>query len=74
MKDWHPEDVKSSLRKFGYSQADIARELDVTPSFVSHVIHGIKNSRIQAQIAEKLDKKPEEIWPSRYPRLTKMAA
>jgi len=55
------------LRLKGSSLAQIARELDVTPTTVTIVCQGFRRSRrIEAAIATRLGVAPERLWPDRY--------
>jgi lambda repressor-like predicted transcriptional regulator len=59
----HPEDIKACLRKRGITLRDLAFELNVTPSAITHVIRrDTKSKRIEALIAEKLELEPAQVW------------
>ena len=48
----------------GYSQADIARALGVTPTSVHCVIfRGAVSAKIRAAIAHAIGKKVSDLWP-----------
>lgn len=48
----------------GVKSVDIARECDVHPSFVGHVISGkVKTERIRRAIANRLGVQLEDLWP-----------
>ncbi|MCL6591610.1 MAG: helix-turn-helix domain-containing protein [Firmicutes bacterium] len=58
-----PLEIKSALILKGITQASIARNLGVSPSLVSHVIHGTeKNKKVRMEIARILEKPIREIW------------
>lgn len=63
--DWHPADIIASLRKQGTTLAAISREAGLASSTLANALtrHWPKGERL---IAEALNKRPEEIWPSRY--------
>lgn len=59
--------LKAELKANGYSISRIANDLGVTVTTVIIVSQGHrKSARVQAAIAEALNRKPEEIWPDRY--------
>lgn len=63
----HPVDIQACLKKGGFSQASIAKELKVAESSVHNVIKGtITSRRIAEHIANKIGKSIDEIWPNRY--------
>ncbi len=58
------EFIKYALRLQGSSMAAVSRELGVTQSYVSQVCDGSRSSpRIRSAIAQKLNQRPEELWP-----------
>lgn len=62
-----PLDINYALRKAGFSQAKIARVLEVSPSTVSSVINGKASSyQVARFIAEKLNTSVNRLWPDRY--------
>ena len=63
--DWHPEDVKAALRKAGHTLSGLSVEKGYSPSAVGRVLRR-PAARVQAVIAAALEKKPQDIWPSRY--------
>ena len=66
------EKIKYWLRLKGVSLAQIARELNVTPTTVTTVSQGTTRSRrIEAAIAEHLGMTPARLWPERYAQSTK---
>ncbi|MDX5629606.1 MULTISPECIES: helix-turn-helix transcriptional regulator [unclassified Brenneria] len=63
--DWHPADIIAGLRKRGTTLAAISREAGLASSTLANALtrHWPKGERL---IAEALNKRPEDIWPSRY--------
>ncbi|MFE8100896.1 helix-turn-helix transcriptional regulator [Brenneria goodwinii] len=63
--DWHPADIIAGLRKQGTTLAAISRGAGLASSTLANALtrHWPKGERL---IAEALNKRPEEIWPSRY--------
>ena len=64
-QDWHPADIIAGLRKQGTSLAAVSRGAGLASSTLANALtrHWPKGERIIAGI---LNKRPEEIWPSRY--------
>jgi transcriptional regulator with XRE-family HTH domain len=55
--------IKSLLIARGIKQADVAHDLGLTRSAISHVIAGSGQSkRVQNHIAELLGEDPERLW------------
>ncbi|MBF0454983.1 MAG: helix-turn-helix domain-containing protein [Magnetococcales bacterium] len=70
-RDWHKADIKAALEKAGVKSL---RQLSLDHGFscvvASRAICNPEKGRIRSMeriIADKLSKRPEEIWPSRYP-------
>jgi len=60
----HPAEIKAALEIAGYSQADLARELEINRSAVSAVVAGHGRSKqVEERIAEIIRRPAEEIWP-----------
>lgn len=61
--DWHPADVIAALRKRNLSLRQLAMQNDY-----SHIQRVLTSPWLAAEqiVARALDKRPEEIWPSRY--------
>lgn len=60
-------EIAYRLRRLGFKQIDIARELGVSPSVVGAVIHGRKTAHaVATAVANKLESSPEALWPERY--------
>jgi Ner family transcriptional regulator len=62
-EDMHPADVIAALRKRGTSLRRIAIE-----NGYSHIQRVLTSPWLAAEqlVAKALDKRPEELWPSRY--------
>lgn len=62
-EDMHPADVIAALRKRGTSLRKIAIQNDY-----SHIQRVLTSPWLAAEqlVAKALDRRPEEIWPSRY--------
>ncbi|MFJ5455246.1 helix-turn-helix domain-containing protein [Pectobacterium jejuense] len=63
--DWHPADIIASLRKKGTTLAAVSRKAGLASFTLANALtrHWPKGERL---IAEALNQRPEEIWPSRY--------
>lgn len=61
--DWHPADVIAALRKRNLSLRQLAAQHQY-----SHIQRVLTSPWLAAEqiVAKALDKRPEEIWPSRY--------
>lgn len=64
-KDWHPADIIAGLRKRGTTLAAVSRKAGLASSTLANALtrHWPKGERL---IADELEIRPEEIWPSRY--------
>jgi len=63
----HPEDIKATLRKRGFRQADIARALGVSKTAVNYVIVGkTQSARVAHGVAAAAGLPVEALWPGRY--------
>lgn len=61
------ERIKCRLRLKGSSLAQIARDLNVTPTTVTIVSQGFRRSRrIESAIALRLGVTVDQLWPGRY--------
>ncbi|WP_049854401.1 helix-turn-helix domain-containing protein [Dickeya fangzhongdai] len=67
--DWHPADIIAALRKRGTTLAALSRQHGLASSTLANALsrHWPKGERLIAQAVEKT---PQEIWPSRYRRVT----
>lgn len=60
----HPAEIKAALEIAGFSQAKLARELEINRSAVSAVVAGYGRSKqIEDRIADIIRRPPAEIWP-----------
>jgi Ner family transcriptional regulator len=64
-QDWHPEDIKAAIRKTGFTLSDLSRAAGFSEGAAKRALL-IPWPRMEAAIATRLGRKPEEIWPSRY--------
>ena len=63
----HPADIQAALKKHGYTQKMIARELGITEMPVSRVISkAIVSSRIMCAIAKRINRTPQEVFPEYF--------
>lgn len=71
-------DIRYRLAKTGYSLAELAEQLEVTPSVVSNTISGkITCYAVAKRVAELLKADLSALWPGRYdfkPRARRNAA
>jgi Ner family transcriptional regulator len=64
-RDWHPEDIKSAIRKTGITLGALGRLHGLPSSACSFTL--IRPwTRVQEIIAARIGRKPQDIWPSRY--------
>lgn len=61
--DWHPADVKAALEKRGLTLSRLADQYGYSHFQRVLTTHWWAAEQI---VAQALEKKPEEIWPSRY--------
>ncbi|KFB98096.1 DNA-binding repressor [Trabulsiella guamensis ATCC 49490] len=71
-QDWHPEDIKAAIRKRGMTTSQLSRINGLADSTLRNVFrhHWPKGELI---IAEYLELKPIDIWPSRYKKTVQKA-
>jgi Ner family transcriptional regulator len=64
-EDWHPEDVKSAIRKTGISMSTLAQR---NGKAIATICMALKRQSAPAQeiIAKHLGIPPQTIWPTRY--------
>lgn len=65
MNDWHPEDLKATIRKRGSSVAELARAAGMTPQALGRVLDR-PGKQGERTIAKFLSVSAQTIWPSRY--------
>lgn len=63
--DWL--DIKNEVHRRGLTLTELAVRSGLHPSICRKVKH-ITNYKAQAAIASFIDRKPEELWPNRYPQ------
>jgi Ner family transcriptional regulator len=61
--DWHPADVKAALEKRGLTLSRLADQYGYSHFQRVLTTHWWAAEQI---VAKALERKPEEIWPSRY--------
>lgn len=64
--DWHPADIRAAIVKRGANIAELARHHGYTSATPFYNAMKISYPKIERIIADFLDTRPEEIWPSRY--------
>lgn len=63
----HPADIQAALKKKGYSQAKLARELGLHPVSISRVILGKEvSNRIMNAVAVIIGQPVQFIFPDYY--------
>jgi propionyl-CoA carboxylase beta subunit len=65
LKNWHPEDIKSAVRKSGETLASIAREAGLSDSSTRLALRQ-PVPRANKAIARHLNLSIEEVWPEWY--------
>ncbi|BBB13439.1 helix-turn-helix domain-containing protein [Sphingopyxis sp. FD7] len=66
MQDWHPQDVRAEIRKRGGTLSSLAKQAGVSKQALGAAIDHRASEPIEHVIADFLDLKPHQIWPSRY--------
>ena len=62
-----PLEIQNALSRANLNQAAIARALGISPSHISAIIYGKRNSRrVHAAIAEATGLDKKIIWPDLY--------
>jgi len=65
--DMKPEDIRVALFRTGISQAEIARQCEVSPPTVCKVIDGVSVShKVRTAIADATGIDIRRLWPSTY--------
>jgi lambda repressor-like predicted transcriptional regulator len=68
-KNWTGIQIKHELEKAGSTQAEIARELEISSTQVHRVLYqGQVSDRVRRRIAKKIGVPVERIWPEYYLR------
>ncbi|MBY8232328.1 helix-turn-helix domain-containing protein [Vibrio fluvialis] len=64
-RDWHRADIVAALKKRGLSVRQLSRDAGLGENTLANALRSPwpKGERI---IADAIDMKPEELWPSRY--------
>lgn len=68
-QDWHRQDVMSEIRKRGTTLAELGRLHGCKPATAYNVFHR-PYPKMERIIAEFLNMKPQDIWPTRYPKVS----
>lgn len=71
--DWHRADIVAAIIKSGTSLASLGRENGLSSTTLKNALDK-PYPRAERIIAGAIGKKPEELWPSRYPDNTHMTA
>ncbi|MEI6897861.1 MAG: helix-turn-helix transcriptional regulator [Psychromonas sp.] len=66
--DWHRADIIAALKKRGTNLSALSRKQGYCDSTLQNALNS-KWPKGELIIANALDVKPAEIWPSRYPPL-----
>ena len=63
--DWHKADIIAALKKKGTTLAELSRQSGLSSSTLSNAL--VRPwTKGESIIAEALNLKPSQIWPSRY--------
>jgi len=74
LKNWPGLKIKHELENAGSSQAEVARECEVTSSWVHQVIFNNETSdKVRRCIAKKIGVDVKTIWPEYYLRNSMVA-
>ena len=58
-----PKQIKRAIEDAGFTQAALARDLNVTPQHVGQVVHGLAaNHRVRCHIARAIKRPVGTIW------------
>jgi Ner family transcriptional regulator len=66
-QDWPRSKIKMHLEDAGWSLRRLSVAYGRSPCAASQALHQPTSPPVEQIIATAIDKKPEEIWPSRYP-------
>lgn len=64
--DMDPELIKYEIRSRGKTLADLAKAAGISRQTMSVALHARASARAETVIANFIDLKPQQIWPSRY--------
>ncbi|MBJ9212012.1 helix-turn-helix domain-containing protein [Citrobacter freundii] len=64
-QDWHPAEILCALKKAGTNLAALSREHGLSSGTLQNAMNK-QYPRAEKIIANRLNKEPYEIWPSRY--------
>jgi len=67
LSDWHPADIVAEIRKAGTSLAALGRKNGLANTTLRNALDK-PYPKAEQIIAQEIGVKPEEIWPSRYPK------
>ncbi|WP_261640052.1 helix-turn-helix domain-containing protein [Erwinia mallotivora] len=65
LPDMHPADILAALKKNGTSMAELSRNSGLASGTLSNTLR-MRWPKGERLIAGAINKRPEEIWPSRY--------
>jgi Ner family transcriptional regulator len=63
--DWHPEDIKAEIRKTRITLRKLALDHGLNGTAINTVLRQ-PWPRVEAIVANRLGRRPQDIWPSRY--------
>ncbi|MCP9222755.1 helix-turn-helix domain-containing protein [Erythrobacter sp. LQ02-29] len=66
--DMHPADIKAEIHKRGISMTELAEDNGLSKQTLIAAIGARVSGRAEKIIADFIERKPAEIWPSRYHR------
>lgn len=72
-QDWHREQIKAAVRMSGTSLSSLAKTSGYEPSSFYWALRRPWPA-VELIIAAHLDRRPQDIWPSRYDRRGKPLA
>lgn len=64
-RDWHKADIIAAIRKTGTSLREMSRSHGLAHTAIGNALH-VPAPKYERLIAERLNLKPQDIWPSRY--------
>jgi len=63
--DWHPEDIKAAIRKTRITLRQLALDHGLNGTAINTALRQ-PWPRVEAIVAKRLGRRPQDIWPSRY--------